>query len=88
MTINTDPRFKCPDGHLETDQAGKLRGDLYEVEKWWCTLCKRFFYLHTMNGSRSFSNGVGDSDFDAELSPEDGYEQGEDKIIRKIDRNN
>jgi len=88
MAINTDPRFKCPDSHLGTELAGCLASDLYEVEKHWCTHCEKFFYIHTMNGSRTFSNGIGEPDFDAELTPKDGYEQGKDHIIRKIDRNN
>ena len=82
---NTSIRFACPDGHTGTLNAGGLQSDLYDFEKWLCLQCGRFFYLHIINGGRIFCTGEGDPDIDAELSPMEGFEQGNDGVIRKSD---
>jgi len=91
MAINTDPKFKCPDGHLKTEHAGSLASDEYDFEKWWCTHCEKFFYIHTLNGGRAFSDtfsGEMQISLDRNLDPEDGFEMGKNGVIRKIDRSN
>ena len=81
--VNTDERFKCPDGHMETVQAGHLATDTYGIEKWWCTCCKKLFYIHSWNGYRFFCKEKGSYEIDSSLFAAEGFTQKDGGIIVK-----
>ena len=56
--MNTDPKYKCPLGHMETECKGTPKSTAYLYAKHRCTVCKRDFYIHVDTGSRFFTDQV------------------------------
>lgn len=82
--MNTDPKYQCPLGHIETICAGTPKSTAYDYAKHWCTKCKRFFYIHVDTGSRVFTDEVDDSTqeaFDSNLCLEKGFSHGKNGIV-------